>query len=675
MSDTIDVVAPPATPYTVSAVTPAWVTTSTPTGVTGDDASASLTLPFTFTFFGTSYTTVQVGSNGILQLGACDGCASYAPQTLPNATAPNTLIAALWRDLNPSAGGTITYLSSPTQFVVTWSNVPNYGTVTGQTFQAILLPDGRIRLQYQTITTVDPTTVGIENPTGATAFPAPSAPTSNSAWEWTPGGSPPPPPVPTVSLNASPTGIATGQSSTLTWSSTNATSCTASGGWSGAKALSGSQSVSPTTTTTYTLTCTGAGGSGTASATVGVSANGFTLTASPTTLAPGGTITVRWTAPNGRPPDDWIGLFIVGASDDNYTDWRSTNGAASGTLTFPAPSTASLYECRYLFLSNEVVATSNTVLVTTPGTPPTIGAPSVSPGLIDPLVPQLTTLSYTLDQTADVTIKLFNEQTRQLVRTLTATARPIGRNSAQWNGATDAGPAAALGVYYFTIDAVNAAAQHGTYNDAASPLPGPLTTARNGSLDTTTLDPFRNELVRITYEMEAPGRITVNVLDGNSAVIVTLLNRAPRPAGPQLELWDGRRTDGTIYSGTFHAESNVPEALPENAVILDHRSDITSLRAEAYLIQPAYGEVSLITYTLARNAAVTIRLTDPNGNVVRTLRNNVAQTAGPQQVEWNGRSDDGRMAAVEGDYRITLTIVDSATGLSSTRIGSIMVYR
>jgi hypothetical protein len=45
---------------------------------------------------------------------------------------------------------------------------------------------------------------------------------------------------------------------TLTWSSTGATGCIASGGWSGTKAVSGSEVVTKSTTgaTAYTLTCT-----------------------------------------------------------------------------------------------------------------------------------------------------------------------------------------------------------------------------------------------------------------------------------------------------------------------------------------------------------------------------------------------------------------------------------
>ncbi len=69
-----------------------------------------------------------------------------------------------------------------------------------------------------------------------------------------------PAPLPTVTISASPSTITSGSPSTLAWSSTNATSCTASNGWTGTKGTSGSLSVTPTANTTYTLTCTGTGG-------------------------------------------------------------------------------------------------------------------------------------------------------------------------------------------------------------------------------------------------------------------------------------------------------------------------------------------------------------------------------------------------------------------------------
>lgn len=69
----------------------------------------------------------------------------------------------------------------------------------------------------------------------------------------------PPPPAPTVSLKASPTFITRGESSTLTWTSTNATELDLEPGV-GKVAPEGSTTVSPTTSTTYTITATGPGG-------------------------------------------------------------------------------------------------------------------------------------------------------------------------------------------------------------------------------------------------------------------------------------------------------------------------------------------------------------------------------------------------------------------------------
>src|SRR5258707_8385212 len=72
---------------------------------------------------------------------------------------------------------------------------------------------------------------------------------------------PPPPPAPaapTASLTASPGTIDSGQSSTLTWQTTNATDVGIVG--VGPVQPNGTQQVSPSATTSYTLTAKGDGG-------------------------------------------------------------------------------------------------------------------------------------------------------------------------------------------------------------------------------------------------------------------------------------------------------------------------------------------------------------------------------------------------------------------------------
>jgi hypothetical protein len=75
--------------------------------------------------------------------------------------------------------------------------------------------------------------------------------------------------APTATLTANPMTVTVGKSSTLTWSSTNAASCTATDSWSGTKATSGSESTGVLAdTSTFTITCDGLGGASNAQSVV-----------------------------------------------------------------------------------------------------------------------------------------------------------------------------------------------------------------------------------------------------------------------------------------------------------------------------------------------------------------------------------------------------------------------
>ena len=82
------------------------------------------------------------------------------------------------------------------------------------------------------------------------------------------GGSTPTPTTPTVNLSADPISVLLENTSTLTWSSTNATSCSAS--WTNQTGSSGSEAVTILTAgnNSFSITCTGAGGSRSATVTV-----------------------------------------------------------------------------------------------------------------------------------------------------------------------------------------------------------------------------------------------------------------------------------------------------------------------------------------------------------------------------------------------------------------------
>jgi hypothetical protein len=131
--------------------------------------------------------------------------------------------------------------------------------------------------------------------------------------------------------------VASGATSTLTWSSANSTSCAASGGWSGAEAATGSQKTAALTATAkYMLTCTGTGGSAVQSVTVTVAATTGTATiawAAPTTNTNGTAVTPLsgYTIYYGTASNALTKSVVVsGATSTSYT----ITGLAAGTWYF-----------------------------------------------------------------------------------------------------------------------------------------------------------------------------------------------------------------------------------------------------------------------------------------------------------------------------------------------------
>ncbi len=97
-------------------------------------------------------------------------------------------------------------------------------------------------------------------------------PATSMSWTVTVKNSAPKPTVDLKANNSDNPTINKGDNVTLTWTSENADTCTASGDWSGSKDLSGTESQgSISQTKTYTITCTGPGGSASDSVTINIS--------------------------------------------------------------------------------------------------------------------------------------------------------------------------------------------------------------------------------------------------------------------------------------------------------------------------------------------------------------------------------------------------------------------
>ncbi|PYT22681.1 MAG: hypothetical protein DMG57_34495 [Acidobacteria bacterium] len=134
------------------------------------------------------------------------------------------------------------------------------------------------------------------------------------------------------SFTATPGSITAGQSSTLAWTTSGATSVAITPGTFTSTAASGSTTVSPTATTTYTLTASNAGGSTNATATVTLLAPDVTPPTVPTNLsasaASSSSITLSWSASTDPVVSGQVTSGVAG-----YKIYRGTSASSLSVVT------------------------------------------------------------------------------------------------------------------------------------------------------------------------------------------------------------------------------------------------------------------------------------------------------------------------------------------------------
>lgn len=256
---------------------------ATPTGthpnLESDDGTTGLIpIGFDFEFFGSTYSQVNISSNGFIGFGAdmSDGCCEGRP--IPRADFFNNIIAAVWSDLTPDAAGRIWYGVSGTapnrRFIVHYENVSFFAPpAVGRINVQIKLFERTNVIEIHSLS-VPPDfdhvhTQGIENATGTHAYFVPgrvatSFVLSNDAVRFRPPSPDVTPPTiaPSVTGTLGDNGWYTSNVN-VTWSVTDAESDIT--GTSGCEAVSitGDQQA-----TTYTCSASSFGGSSSGSVTV-----------------------------------------------------------------------------------------------------------------------------------------------------------------------------------------------------------------------------------------------------------------------------------------------------------------------------------------------------------------------------------------------------------------------
>jgi hypothetical protein len=147
--------------------------------------TTTVTLPFTFKYYGVNYTQVRLSSDGWIAFGS-GAQAAYNNICLPSNDNVNCMVAPFWENLFRTSGetGKLLYYQDPAQrFIVEWYDVGHNNSLPGgfqrETFQVVLFNpstyptptgDGEILFQYKNVAYAAENTVGIENHTQTIAL-------------------------------------------------------------------------------------------------------------------------------------------------------------------------------------------------------------------------------------------------------------------------------------------------------------------------------------------------------------------------------------------------------------------------------------------------------------------------------------------------------------------------
>ncbi|OGX31650.1 MAG: hypothetical protein A2787_00805 [Omnitrophica WOR_2 bacterium RIFCSPHIGHO2_01_FULL_48_9] len=300
------------------------------------------------------------------------------------------------------------------------------------------------------------------------------------------------------------------------------------------------------------------------------------------------------------------------------------------------------------------------------------------PQFFNPVVAETSHVNYTISHDSDVTIKIYNFQNNQLVRTLISSQpRLAGPNSEAWDGRSDQGQILSNAIYYFTITVRSSnPSRRGNY--LFRDIPGTLQ-FNSGSISANNFNPYKGEAVNISYSLSVSGWVTLKVGPNNNSLYPTkvLVNNQPRKATGNGEVWDGRDDSGNMVNAdSYLVYGWAVRSLPINSFVIQNAApNIDFITTNPYAIYPAHGEVSEIKYRISQNGRVQIVIKDPANNTVRTLQNYTQTPAGEHTIVWDGKDNAGKTVAAVGNYKAEVTVTDPTGFVSRTRSGNVTVFK
>ncbi|KNZ70537.1 putative multiheme cytochrome c [Thermincola ferriacetica] len=279
---------------------------------------------------------------------------------------------------------------------------------------------------------------------------------------------------------------------------------------------------------------------------------------------------------------------------------------------------------------------------------------------------------YTLGENSYVTIDVFKESGEKVRTVLNNVYKYAGTNYQTWDGKDANNVLVPDGNYKIVVTAKDAGGA--TIGSAEKTVLAARSPGITGVTDDP--DPFNpsaGQQWALNYTLTSNAKVTISILK-NYVPVRTIASNVTQDAGTYSVTWDGKLGDGSFAAdGTYmyqiYAESplvsSFNSAYRAYVTVEKDPPKVTDFSLSSDLFKIA-GSTMSIRYTLSEDAAVTMKVYDSGGNVVKTILENAPKKAGYNSSSWDGKFDNTNYIP-EGSYSVVINAVDNSGKSSGDR--------
>ncbi len=313
------------------------------------------------------------------------------------------------------------------------------------------------------------------------------------------------------------------------------------------------------------------------------------------------------------------------------------------------------------------------------------GIPALSNNPFSPLpaspgVKDTTTISYTVNDTADVKIVVYPQGSPALISKviMPKTKKNTGAYTEIWDGTDDlTGMSVNDGIYVISIISTNEVGFGSTLTHNVTIDKTPADISPFGAAP----DPFSPDISPSNITFSLSEDATVEIVIKDQALVLTKRNLRPpvfmlQKIAPLIyqEPWDGRDSAGVLVPDGIYAYEITTEDLAGNKKVDTGtvRVDKTGPIIGSYSVtpkaispssSPGITDQATISYNISKAGTVEIRIISTTGPMVRQF-GPYLKLSGSHIETWDGNDSSGNVVG-EGDYRIEIYLIDSAGNIGN----------